>query len=228
MLCKRLGEWYTPLDENNRKWQSYVNTITKEIFVPIHEGALQGHWKQIIATSERTNSLSFMSNTSMRLLKILPKECIPADIYHDGLKCTVKYNQGVNHTTETQDDKEEGIRDWESAICQNLSLKRTHEDIQHCMSIAKANFCIVTDGGTYEYNGTFGAVITHEETMLATNHGKLYSPEFYESSYRLEIFALLEGIISFRYMMGKNNQTTERTINIYCENKSLINRINSR
>jgi hypothetical protein len=72
-LRKRLGEWYTPLDDNNRNWQSYVHTTTKEMFILICEGVLNGYWKQIIAASERMNSLGFMSNTSMRLIKKITK-----------------------------------------------------------------------------------------------------------------------------------------------------------
>jgi mRNA-degrading endonuclease YafQ of YafQ-DinJ toxin-antitoxin module len=65
--------------------------------------------------------------------------------------------------------------------------------------------------------------------MLATNYGKLYSPELYKSLYWSEIYALLAVIISFHQTIGRNNQEEiEHTINIYCDNKSLINRINKR
>jgi hypothetical protein len=112
---------------------------------------------------------------------------------------------------------------------ENISLKRTREDLKYCSAIAKATFCIITDGGTYKYNGTYVVVIAHEETMFGTNYGKLYSPEFYKSSYRSEIYALLVGIISFHQMIGRNNQEEiERIINTYCDNKSPINRINKR
>jgi ribonuclease HI len=125
-------------------------------------------------------------------------------------------------------EKIQSEQNWESIICQNLSLKQPLDDIKQRGQVANASFCIVTDGGTYEYNGTYGVIITHEETMIATNYGKLYSPEFYESSYRSEIYALLAGIVSFRYVISGENQIVERAVNIYCDNKSLIKRINNR
>jgi hypothetical protein len=135
----------------------------------------------------------------------------------------VKYGRGAaNKVIERKQRIEQSEHNRESIMCQNLSLKRTLDDIKQHGQIANAAFCIVTDGGTYEYNGTYGVIITHEETMIATNYRKLYSPEFYESSYWSEIYALLSGIVSFRYVMSGDNQTVERVVNIYCDNKSLI------
>jgi hypothetical protein len=165
-IRKRMGEWYTPHEGNHKKWSNYVNTTTKEIYVPIYDGVLKGYFKQIIAQSERTNSLSFSSNTPMRITKILPMECIPADDYRDGAKCTVKYYRGMNKFIDRQREKATPrTNNWETVTCQNLSIKRTKEDIRNRGRMAKSIFYIITDGGTYEYNGTYGVVITQEETM---------------------------------------------------------------
>jgi ribonuclease HI len=89
---------------------------------------------------------------------------------------------------------------------------------------------ITSDGGVYEYQGTFGVVISDKATPTLTNYGKLYSPELYESSYRSEAYGMLAGIISLNQAM----ETTEahlkkgKTFVLYCDNKTLVKRVNDR
>jgi hypothetical protein len=65
--------------------------------------------------------------------------------------------------------------------------------------------------------------------MVATNHGKLYSPEFYESSYRSELFSVLAGMVTLCAIIGRGIKIKQQSlINIYCDNKLIIKRIRER
>jgi hypothetical protein len=56
----------------------------------------------------------------------------------------------VSKTIESKDETESLGQDWRTIMCQNLSLKRAREDLKYRSTIAKATFCIIMDGGTYE------------------------------------------------------------------------------
>jgi hypothetical protein len=134
----------------------------------------------------------------------MPELCIPADIYHNDMRYVIKYYWGMNKTKDRtcQNDAANRTSMWEQTICENISIRKTEEEMQQMKEIENINYCIITDGGTYEYNGTFGIIITHDDSLLDTNYGKLYSPEFYKSSYRSELYLVLAGIITLRAIIG--------------------------
>jgi hypothetical protein len=91
----------------------------------------------------------------------------------------------------------------------------------------KADIHIVSDGGVHKYQGNFGLVIAYKGDSLATNHGKLYSIEFYESSYRSKLYGVLAGLVSFHHLITALEITLPRTKNLllFCDNKSVVNKI---
>jgi hypothetical protein len=128
-IRKKLGEWVLPIEPEQR-WQAYVNLPTEEIFLPIADGVLKGYYKQLIASSKGTNSLSFMSNSIMRLSKNIPKSCIPADVYHHDTRRITKYHRGLNKPTERTIEYNQQNSEWEQIICENIMLKKAEAEIQ--------------------------------------------------------------------------------------------------
>jgi hypothetical protein len=62
---------------------------------------------------------------------------------------------------------------------------------------------IISDGGVFNYEGTFGVIISDGSLPIASNNGKLYSVDFVESSFRSEMYSMLAGILSLVYINKK-------------------------
>jgi hypothetical protein len=89
---------------------------------------------------------------------------------------------------------------------------------------------VTTDGGVHKGNGTFGVIVSNKANPVVLNHGKLYSPKLYESSYRSEASGVLAGIITLQHPLEALNIQLPKgkTIIIHCDNKSVIKRIEER
>jgi hypothetical protein len=88
---------------------------------------------------------------------------------------------------------------------------------------------IASDGGVHNYHGNFGVVIACKSHSLLSNYGKLYSIEFYESSFRLEMYGVLVGLVTYHHMVKEleTQMYPGKKINVYCDNKSVVNKISS-
>jgi hypothetical protein len=86
---------------------------------------------------------------------------------------------------------------------------------------------ITSDGGVHQSQGTFGVVTSDKATPIIVNYGKLYSADLYKSSYRLEVYG---GIQTLQNSLKAHNIILPKgkTILIFCDNKSLVKRINER
>jgi hypothetical protein len=72
------------------------------------------------------------------------------------------------------------------------------------------------------YQGTFGVVLSDKANPILTNYGKLYSCEWYESSYRSEAYGMLAGIISLKHELTTTDARMKkgRMIILFCDNKT--------
>jgi ribonuclease HI len=87
---------------------------------------------------------------------------------------------------------------------------------------------IVSDGGVYNYEGTYGLVISNGDTIVAQNNGKMYSVDFYESSYRSELYAMLAGLLTFKAINDEYGMHQEKIKNIQLisdNNKRLVQKV---
>jgi ribonuclease HI len=89
---------------------------------------------------------------------------------------------------------------------------------------------IASDGGVHNYEGTYGVVLSNGASQFATNHGKIYSVDFCESSYRLELYAMLAGILTFKslHTLSGIDSSTKITVKIFSDNKELVKKVNNR
>jgi hypothetical protein len=55
----------------------------------------------------------------------------------------------------------------------------------------------ITDGGLYDYWGIFGVVISDGTKVLVDNKGQMYSVDFQQSSFWLDMYGMLPGIMTF-------------------------------
>jgi hypothetical protein len=85
---------------------------------------------------------------------------------------------------------------WNNHFIENTVIT----DVQQLKELLKnpeTPIIIVSDGGVINYEGTFGLVISNGTNPIAKNNGKLYSVDFFESSFRSKLYALLAGLITF-------------------------------
>jgi hypothetical protein len=93
-----------------------------------------------------------------------------------------------------------------------------------------SNIYIVSDGGVYNYEVTYGVVISDGNNPLMKNYGKLYSLDFCESSYRSESYAMLAGIITLQAVSKEYGELSGDNIAVHLvsDNKLLVRKINNR
>ena len=89
---------------------------------------------------------------------------------------------------------------------------------------------MATDGGVDGTSGTFGISISNSMIDVATNKGKLYAQQFYQSSFRSELYAVLAGLVSIEVFQEyfEINTSMIKTIIILCDNKTAVDRIRQR
>ena len=92
----------------------------------------------------------------------LPSNCIPAELSTSRGVSTVRFSitkperMSSNNTTSTDSNK------WKKAILKLM---------------------MIIDEGVYEYNGTFGVVISNGTNAVVTNKGQIYSANCLQSAY---------------------------------------------
>ena len=82
---------------------------------------------------------------------------------------------------------------------------------------------IVSYGGVHEYQGNFGGVISNGTEHVATNYGKIYSVEFMASPYRSELYSMLAGIMTLKYIT--QNDISNKEIILYSDCKALVKKV---
>jgi ribonuclease HI len=224
---KKLGEWYIPIGTETR-WKAYIKPTTYETWMPITTGALKGFYKQTIPESARANVAIIPINSAVRIVKEIPQDCIPADVHKNNAHYIVKMCRGPRKTINRSVNNINNDYRWEENLHRNLTLRKNIDEIERSLLVERPKVCIITDGGAHEYSGTFGVVIMQQDEIIATNNGKLYSPEFYETSYRSELYAILAGLVSLRRIIGELSNIVKMEIEIYSDNKTVIKRISSR
>jgi hypothetical protein len=161
----------------------------------------------------------------------LPPNFIPVDKYDTCKNTTITTNRTNNRRRfPTKEDRElnQTERNWEWIILENATI--TDRQTLKNLYYSNKDIHITTDGGVFKSQGTFGVVISDKESPALVNYRKLYSPPFYESSFRSEAYGMLAGLKTFKYASNEINLQLSRgrTIIILCDNKSVIKRINER
>jgi hypothetical protein len=98
------------------------------------------------------------------------------------------------------------------------------------MTKAESNVYIISDGGVYNYEGTFGVVVSDASNPLVKNYGKMYSLDFDESSYRSELYAMLAGVLTLQATSDEYGELSgdNITVHLISNNKALVRKINNR
>ena len=157
----------------------------------------------------------------------MPLDCIPADIYSTTNIQTVKFNSSITINNQ-HTEKTEKI-DWQTSMLTNLQV--IQDDRIHIVAQDDASpIYIISDGGVHNYEGIFGVMISDGLSPIASNKGKLYSVDFFETSYRSEMYSMLAGIMSLHYLHKQYHFNTKNSqrLHLFSDNKTLVHKVNNR
>ena len=223
-LNYHLGNWKS-VDHIGKfsTWQYYFQPSISMVYYKDDEHYIS------ITTDHVRKTTSQINPTSQRYChNILPNDCIPAVIVSNKNNTkTVKFssNSSSNNIIISQDSVEE----WSDPMTTNLNI--INEDrVKAIAQDDSVPLYIISDGGVHNYEGNFGVIISDGSSPIASTNGKLYSVDFFESSFRSEMYSMLAGIMSLRQIHKTYNihNANPRKLYLYSDNKPLIKKVNNR
>jgi hypothetical protein len=115
---------------------------------------------------------------------------------------------------------------WKQHMIRHIQVPDQH-NIKQVLEDPDSSIYLVSDGGVHNYNGNYGVVLAQSATILATTMGKRYIVEFHESSNRAKLHGMLAGLVLLTHIIDsiQINIPQQKTFNMYCDNKAVINTI---
>ena len=207
------------------KCKIYYQSSTSLIF-RIHEDSITSSFpSKVMSSSAHLSNSSSVNNLHH---DILPSDCIPAEIISES-NVRKKATFSKQYKKANQQFGNE-VEEWQHSFIKNLNTL-DESIIKKSLNNSNQSFYIISDGGVFQYDGTFGVIISDGINPIANNHGKLYSVEFFESSYLSELYGMLAGILCFnklRQVYQDSTSSLKRNLFLYSDNKTLIKKITSR
>jgi hypothetical protein len=221
-LTYNFGQWIT--SDNIIKintWQYYIHPTSGCLYTKDDE-----YFYYMIPRIFRKNYATYDDEGDCYLARSLPSECFPAAIRHNKDKGIYIANYSTIHNTSAA--AKEDLH-WTAPFLENTIITET-QHTKDLMTQADSNIYIVSDGGVYNYEGTFGVVISDGSNPLVKNYGKMYSLDFCESSYRSELYAMLAGVLTLQAVSTEYGALScnNITVHLITDNKALVRKINNR
>jgi hypothetical protein len=164
-----------------------INQELDSFFSKQDKGYLYGE-----ATSKGKCFYRYIAQAPSYMASNLPEDCIPADVRID--------KNGIFTATFSNSNSSDDVKMKHKKKRDNQFIKNTFiKDMQRLEDLlfnSETPIIIVSDGGVHNYEGTFGLTISDGVRLFANNKGKLYSVDFFESSFRSEIYAMLAGLLT--------------------------------
>jgi hypothetical protein len=197
------GKW---MDSNIlrklNKWIFYFQPNSGRLYKKTNGGFIIGE-----AKSKRKNSSTYDGNDKPLITSILPTDCIQAEVSFDRKR--ELYTATFNDSTSSKIQLKRSPEDWQDSFTANTIINDASK-IREMLLNEEGTIYIVSDGGVYNYEATYGLVISNGDTIVAQNNGKMYSVDFYESSYRSELYAMLAGLLTFKAINDEYGRHQEK------------------
>jgi predicted membrane-bound spermidine synthase len=110
---------------------------------------------------------------------------------------TVMVNRRNKSRNITRKEPSSEPANWETKILHNIQWDGNEAIIN--LYTSDRHIYITRNRGAHDFQGTFGVIISDGATPAITNHGKLYSPPFYESSYRSVAHGIRAGLTMLKH-----------------------------
>jgi hypothetical protein len=118
---------------------------------------------------------------------------------------------------------------WNSDFIKHTVIKNVRS-LKELIVNSTTPIIIVSDGGVHNYDGTFGQVISDRVRQLVHNKGKLYTVDFFESSFRSVIYAMSAGLHTLEAICQEIGEISgnRRCIKLFSDNNRVIQRMHNR
>jgi hypothetical protein len=118
---------------------------------------------------------------------------------------------------------------WNNHFIENTIVTDVQK-IKELLTNSEAPIIIISNGGVFNYEGTFGLVISDDTSPIAQSNGKLYSVDFFESSFRSELYELLAGLLTLESICLEYGDIMgdQRNIHFFSDNKRVVQKVNSK
>jgi hypothetical protein len=220
----QFGKWEnSSIITRNNSWNHFVQLSTGSLFTKSNNA-----YYSIPAESRKKTSIIYKNDRSNCLqISKLPEDCIPTSL---------RLNRRRNILVATFSYCIQPVRmpiidqpDWTKCFIENTHITNDQK-LKTLLSNEEVTIYIASDGGVYNYEGTFGVILSDGASPFAQNHGKFYSVDFCESSYRSELFAMLSGILSFKSLfdISEYSNRIQITLKLASDSRTLVNKINNR
>jgi ribonuclease HI len=207
----------------NNLWKHFIQSSSGSLFTRSKDSFYY------IPAESRTKTTATYKNDRSHCCRTphLPADCIPISLRLNRQRNTLiaKFSPIMQPARIITKDS----LHWTTPFTENTIVT---DDITFRRLFSQDEFTIyiTSDGGVHNYEGTFGVILSDGLSSFAQNHGKLFSVDFCESSYRSELFAMLSGILSFKSLCetASLKPGTKILLKLVSDSKILINKINKR
>ena len=159
----------------------------------------------------------------------MPNDCIPAEIFSKRKNNIKSIKLSSSSTICNYNNQQKVGDDWIDPMIANMIIIN-EERVKIIAKDTVSKIHITSDGGVHNYEGTFGVIISDGSSPIVSTNGKLYIVDFFESSYRSEMYSMLAGIMTLNNINKHYNidTTSTRKLYLHSDNKALIKKINNR
>jgi hypothetical protein len=167
------GKWAScDVLRKNSAWIFYIQPSSGILFSKTDN---DNHFLYTIAMTNRKNYANCNIDGEGHQTQQLPTDCIPSN-----LRMNRKKNLLVatfNNSKPTENHIMKAQPNWQCCFIEN-TIVTDRPKLQTILSRDKFTIFIASDGGVYNYDGTFRVAISDGNSILAKNNGKFYSVHF--------------------------------------------------
>jgi hypothetical protein len=220
-------------------WVSYCDNLTSQAITSSSNGL---SFRNLVSVSTTTATCEAELHD---LHGTLTPNCIPADLLRIANIDTIRFSRKVhmhsafvsradNNTSIYTNYKvyHKTLPKWKQILVKHPSIIKTHSNHNDVVQAFTENNKVImsTDRGTYHNTGAFGISISNGSSIVAYNKGRLIPNDFYQSSFRSEMYGILAGPTSMQilYEFYHIDPSHIKTIEINCDNQKVIQRIQAR
>jgi hypothetical protein len=220
-----LGPWFMDNVINDNIWPAYYHHSSSLLLIPMSRRG--DRFCKVEVEYQRGTIARISLSEQGENITELPMDCVPADFQRHTRNATFRFVR--SQSTIAQSLEVPTLPMWKQVIIKHIRTPGA-SILDNVANNKDQTIYIITDGGVYDQNSTFGVIIINGTHIMLTNMGTLYSMENFKSSYRSELYGLLAGIVTLNTALRSRQQALRHPtkIKIHCDNMSLIKQISVR
>jgi ribonuclease HI len=220
----QFGKWApSEIISKNNSWNHFFQVSSGALFSKSKDG-----YYYISPESRKKSSATYKNdkNSFHRILQ-LPTDCIPISLRLNRTRNLLIAT--FSHATKSERLIIPDQPQWTNGFIENIIVTDSLK-FKTLFSQPEFTIYIASDGGVFNYEGTFGVLLSDGLSPFAQNNGKFYSVDFCESSYRSELFAMLSGVLSYKSLRTLSDDSigAKVTLKLISDSRILVNKINKR